>query len=205
MIYLITDRHALHGWSAQLELIAQAAQLGVSLIQIREKDVSANELAEFARAAIAVARSHGARILLNDRADVALATGADGVHLRVTSLSAADVRAFVPPDFLIGVSTHSLAEAQAAQAGGANFITCGPVYETPSKLAYGAPLGLAAFETIAQQVSLPVYALGGITAKNFSEPLRHGATGIAAIRLFQQPDQLAAVVQRIFQIQWQIQ
>lgn len=199
MIYLITDRHLLTGWQAQLELITQAAQLGVPFIQIREKDVSAHALAEFARAAIAAARPHGARILINDRVDVARATNADGVHLRVNSLSAAEVRTFVPTNFLIGVSTHSLAEAQAAQVGGADFITCGPVYETPAKLSYGAPLGLDSFQTIAQQISLPVYALGGITATNFVEPLQHGAAGIAAIRLFQQTEQLAALINNIFQ------
>lgn len=199
MIYLITDRRAFPDWPSQLALIAQAAQLGVPLIQIREKDVSAHELTEFARAAIAAARPHGARILINDRVDVALATDADGVHLRVTSLPAAVVRTFVPSDFLIGASTHSLVEAQAAQVGGANFITCGPVFETPSKQAYGTPLGLKAFENIARQVSLPVYALGGISAENFSAPLQHGAAGIAAIRLFQQSGQLAAIITNLLQ------
>ena len=200
MLYLITDRLALAAphWPAQLGLIEQAARGGVPLIQIREKDLSARELAEFARAAIAIARPHSARVLINDRVDVALAVGADGVHLRVNSLSAENVRAIVPPDFLpnflIGVSTHSLAEAQAAQAGGANFITCGPVYETPSKREYGEPLGLAAFRAIAEAVALPVYALGGINAENLLEPLQHGAAGIAAISLFQDAQQLPKVI-----------
>ena len=196
MIYLITDRRALRDptWAAQLQLIEYAAALGVRLIQIREKDVSANELAGFARQAIAVARPHGARILINDRVDVALAVNADGVHLRVTSLPIATVRQLVPRDFLIGVSTHSLAEARAAQDGGAHFVTCGPVYETPSKQADGAPLGLAAFRAIAQTLTLPVYALGGINATNFREPLQHGAAGIAAIRLWQNTECLAALV-----------
>ena len=203
MLYLITDRLALpapHG-PAQLGLIEQAARGGVPLIQIREKDLSARELAEFARVAVAVARPYGARILINDRVDVALATGADGVHLRVNSLAAENVRAIVPSgvpsDFLIGVSTHSLAEAQAAQAGGANFITCGPVYETPSKREYGAPLGLAALRAIAESVSLPTYALGGINAENFLEPLRHGAAGIATISLFQNAERIAPVIDAI--------
>ncbi len=199
MLYLITDRLALRApqWAAQLDLIAQAAALGVPLIQIREKDLSARELAELARAAIAVARPHGARILINDRADVALAVGADGVHLRVNSLAAEQVRAIAPSDFLIGVSTHSMAEAQAAQAGGANFITSGPVYETPSKREYGAPLGLAKFREIAASVTLPVYALGGINLENLREPLQHGAAGIAAISLFQNAERVADIVSAV--------
>ena len=204
MIYLITDRLALlePHWPTQLELIAQAAALGVSLIQIREKDVSARALAEFARAAIAVARPHGARVLVNDRADVALAVGADGVHLRVTSLPPQALRQFAPPDFLIGVSTHSLAEAQAAQDGGATFITCGPVYETASKRASGAPLGLTAFERIARAVTLPVYALGGINADNLLEPFQHGAAGIAAISLWQNAEQMSAMIARVRERSW---
>ena len=199
MLYLITDRLALPAphWPAQLSLIEQAATLGVSLIQIREKDLSARELAEFARAAIAIARPHGARILINDRVDVAHAVGADGVHLRVNSLAAESVRAIVPSDFLIGVSTHSLAEARAAQAGGANFITCGPVYKTPSKREYGAPLELAKFREIAASVTLPVYALGGINFENLCEPLRHGAAGLAAISLFQNAERLAEIVSAV--------
>ncbi len=196
MLYLITDRLTLPAphRTAQLSLIEQAASRGVPLIQIREKDLSARELAEFARAAIVVARPHGARILINDRVDVALAVGADGVHLRVNSLSVENVRAVVPSDFLIGVSTHSLAEAHVAQAGGANFITCGPVYETPSKREYGVPLGLEKFRAIAEAVALPVYALGGINLANLLEPLRHKAAGIAAISLFQDAQQLPKVI-----------
>ncbi|NOT59632.1 MAG: thiamine phosphate synthase [Acidobacteria bacterium] len=196
MLYLITHRLALPAphWPIQLEFIAQAAASGVLLIQIREKDVSAQTLAEFARQAIAVARPHGARILINDRIDVALAVGADGVHLRVDSLPSAVVRRLTSPDFLIGVSTHSLTEAQAAQAGGASFITCGPVYETPSKYEYGAPLGLAAFRAIAETVAIPVYALGGINERNLLEPLQHGAAGIAAISLFQRAERIARAV-----------
>ena len=199
MLYLITDRLSLpspHDTS-QLALIEQAARGGVTLIQIREKDWSARELAEFARAAIAVARPHGARILINDRVDVALATGADGVHLRVNSLAVEQVRAITSPNFLIGVSTHSLAEAQAAQAGGANFITCGPVYETPSKRAYGAPLGLAALREIAEAVSIPTYALGGINTSNLLEPLHHRAAGIAAISLFQNAERMTEVINAV--------
>jgi thiamine-phosphate pyrophosphorylase len=192
LLYLITDRQqfacspaAETAGETQLELIAQAAQAGCQLIQIREKDLSARELIEFVRAAIARARPHGAKVLVNDRLDVALLTDADGVHLRAKSLPATEVRRMVVrPNFLVGVSTHALAEARAAAAAGAAFIVCGPVFPTPSKAAYGAPLGLARFAEICRAVNLPVLALGGITRENFALPLAHGAAGIAGISLF---------------------
>jgi thiamine-phosphate pyrophosphorylase len=186
LLYLITDRqqftpHPHH----QLDAIAAAAQAGCQLIQIREKDLSARELCEFVRAAIAKAKPHGAQVLVNDRVDVACAAGADGVHLRVNSLPAAEVRRIVPRrDFLIGVSTHSLTEAHAAQTNGADFIVCGPVFPTLSKAEFGAPLGLDRLAEICHSVQLPVLALGGITMGNFAEPLACGAAGIAAISLF---------------------
>jgi thiamine-phosphate pyrophosphorylase len=196
-IYLITDRQAFRRSpqttegelrQAQLEAIARAAQAGCQLIQIREKDLSARALCEFTRAAIARARPHGAKVLLNDRLDVALTVGADGVHLRVTSLPVAEVRRVVAQrglhDFLLGVSTHSLSEAHMAEVGGADFIVCGPVHNTPSKRVYGAPLGIERFAEICRAVNVPVFALGGINLNNFREPLLRGAAGIAAITLF---------------------
>jgi thiamine-phosphate pyrophosphorylase len=190
LLYLITDRRQFSrqrstAWQAQLEVIASASQAGCQLIQIREKDLSTRELCEFVRAAISYARPFGAKILVNDRLDVALATGADGVHLRVNSLPASTVRSLVPAEFLLGVSTHSLAEAQAAEAGGADFIVCGPVYPTASKSNYGPPLGLVRLAEICQTVKLPVLGLGGIMMENYAACLAHGAAGIAAISLFQ--------------------
>lgn len=186
----------------QLEAIAQASAAGCQLIQIREKDLSASALAEFTRQAIAVARPHGAQVLVNDRLDVALATKADGVHLRVTSLPARDVRQQVRqkglPDFLIVVSTHSLAEAEAAEQAGADFIVCGPVFDTPSKREFGEPLGLERFAEICHTVSIPVLALGGINLQNFRETLQRGASGIAAIGLFSNVNTLGSTVELLF-------
>src|SRR5262249_28313918 len=155
LLYLITDRLAFlrnpeityaDAARLQLEAIGRAAQAGCQLIQIREKGMSAKMLGVFTRAAIECARPHGARVLVNDRLDVVMATGADGVHLRVSSIPAQEVRAVTAKkglrDFLIGVSTHSIAEARLAEYGGADFIVCGPVYDTPSKRAFGPPLGL---------------------------------------------------------------
>jgi thiamine-phosphate pyrophosphorylase len=197
LLYLITNRQAFRrnpetsdeaAWHEQLAAISEAAQAGCQLIQIRERDLPAQQLSAFVRAAIRAARPHGAWVLVNDRLDVALAAGADGVHLRASSLPVAEARVLLdrlgPPGLLIGASTHSLAEARAAEAGGADFIVCGPVYETPSKLIYGPPLGLDRFAEVCRAVSLPVLAIGGIQLENFHEPLLKGAAGIAAIGLF---------------------
>lgn len=171
----------------QLAAIAVAAQAGCQLIQIRERDLDSRSLSAFAREAIDRAHPHGARVLINDRLDIALAVNADGVHLRTTSLSAAQVRElakqFGREDVLIGASVHTLAEAQMA-AQSADFIVCGPVYDTPSKRPYGPPLGLTGLAKIACAVDIPTLAIGGIKIENFRESLQCGAAGIAAIGLF---------------------
>jgi thiamine-phosphate pyrophosphorylase len=212
-LYLITDRRAFLRSPEitpddlprlQLDAIGKAAQAGCQLIQIREKDMSAKALVAFTLAAIERARPHGARVLVNDRLDVAMATGADGVHLRASSIPAREVRAVVAEkgldDFLIGVSTHSIVEARLAEAGAADFIVCGPVYDTPSKRAFGAPLGLDVFAEIRSAVKIPVLALGGINLSNYHDLLRRGAAGIAAIGLFADLDSLEQNIQSILNI-----
>ena len=210
LLYLITDRTAFLRSSEityddlprlQLDVIAEAARAGCQLIQIREKDMSAKSLGAFTRAAIERARPHGARVLLNDRLDVAMAAGADGVHLRASSIPAREVRAAAAQrglgDFLIGVSTHSIAEARLAEEGGADFIVCGPVYDTPSKRAFGPPLGLDVFAEICGAVKIPTLALGGVNLSNYHEPLRRGAAGVAAIGLFVDVKNLEQTVRSI--------
>ncbi len=149
------------------------------------------------REAIAAARPWGARVLVNDRFDVALATGADGVHLRTTSLEAAEVRRAAEQagrrDLLIGVSTHGVAEARMAAAGGADFIVTGPGYQTASKIGYGPPLGLEGLAGICRAVEIPVIGLGGIGAENFRPVLAAGAAGIAGIALFQEDGDAATI------------
>ncbi len=190
----------------QIEIIGQAARAGCRLIQIREKDLGARALCEFTRAVIEKARPYGAKVLVNDRLDVAIVAGADGVHLPVSSLPAAAVRVYVSrlglSDFLIGVSTHSLGEAREAESGSADFIVLGPVYDTPSKRASGPPLGIEYFAEVCRAVNIPVLALGGIEISNFHEPLRRGAAGIAAIRLFTDRQNLKQNIETILAAEW---
>ncbi len=168
-----------------LSRIAEAAWAGVELIQIREKDLGTRELVELTRGALEAARGTAARVVVNDRLDVALALGAGGVHLARESLPARVVRRMVPEGFLIGVSCHSLDEALEAESSHADYILLGPIFPAPSKLRYGPPLGLETLRTVATHVTIPVLALGGMTVEKVSECLAAGASGVAGISVFQ--------------------
>jgi len=169
--------------------IRRAAAAGAGWIQIREKDLDARALVEIARFAVAETRAAGARVLVNDRVDVALAANAAGVHLGENSMPLEIVtgwrRSAGRLDFLIGVSCHSLESACAAEGGGADYVFFGPVFETPSKAAFGAPQGIERLREVCAALRIPVLAIGGINAENLRDCLQAGAAGIAAIRLFQ--------------------
>ena len=167
-----------------LRLVRAAVDAEVPLFQIREKLLSARVLFEFVARAAEITHGSKTRLLVNDRSDIARAAGADGVHLTAQSLPVAVVRKTCGAEFLIGVSTHSLAEAQAARDAGADFVVFGPVFETESKRAYGAPQGLEKLREVTRALGeFPVVAIGGITLENFSECFEAGARGIAAIRM----------------------
>jgi thiamine-phosphate pyrophosphorylase len=186
---------------ALLEIIRHAAAAGVDWIQIREKDLEARTLAELVRLAIADTRETGASILVNDRLDVALAAGAAGVHLGETSLPVEAVaewrRAAGRMEFRIGVSCHSAEAARAAERAGADYIFFGPVFATPSKAAFGPPQEIERLREVCRSVRIPVLAIGGVTIENAASCLAAGAAGVAAIRLFQESEDVAAVVARL--------
>jgi len=186
-LYYITDRQVCS--IPLLDNIKRVIEAGVDFIQIREKDLSARELLLLARSAREMKRGHKTKIFVNDRLDVALAADLDGIHLGQSSVQTEQIRGKLPrQDFLIGVSAHSLEEAAAAQKCGASFTTFGPVFFTPSKAKYGTPIGLGPLKQVCQSSRIPVFALGGIDQSNYAECLLNGASGIAAIRLFQDPD-----------------
>ena len=215
LLYYITDRRGFPGDEssrrrALLERIAQAARNGVDFIQLREKDLPTWELEQLAEEALRRVRSESAstRLLVNSRLDVALAVGADGVHLTADDISPADVRAVVArvppscevrPDFLVGVSCHSLEDVHQAEAQGADFAVLAPIFE--KVIAARPPLPGVGLEALRQaaQGRLPVLALGGVSLQNAAQCLAAGAAGIAAIRLFQQGDmqQTVAALRRI--------
>ena len=180
-LYLITDRHQVPAGRSLLETVEAALLGGVRAVQLREKDLTAAELLPLARELRDLTRRFGARLLINDRIDVALAVDADGVHLGGHSLPVAVARRLLGADRLIGISTHHIAEIAAAAAGGADFVTFGPVFATPSKAAYGPPLGLTALQAACTSTPLPVFALGGIKVDHLPALTAKGAHGLAVI------------------------
>lgn len=179
-LYLITDRRQVPGGDL-IAAVRAALKGGVRAVQLREKDLTPRELLPLALALRDLTREFGARLLVNDRIDVALAAGADGVHLGGTSLPPAVARKLLGPDRLIGVSTHSQEEALAAREGGADFVTFGPVWFTPSKATFGPPVGLDRLRTACATSGIPVFALGGVRTENIREALASGAAGAALI------------------------
>jgi thiamine-phosphate pyrophosphorylase len=186
---------------ALLESIRKAAAAGINWIQIREKELGTLALAELVRLAGAATRETGARILVNDRLDVALAAGAAGVHLGEMSLPVETVaewrRSAGRLEFRIGVSCHSVEAAREADVAGADYIFFGPVFATPSKAEFGAPQGVGRLHEVCRTVRIPVLAIGGVTVENAHSCFAAGAAGVAAIRLFQESEDVSAVVSRL--------
>jgi thiamine-phosphate pyrophosphorylase len=210
----VTDRHALpkaherDASAALLDKIREAAAAGVDWIQIREKDLSGKEYAALTGRAIEctagppTSKTSRTRILVNDRLDVALSQPAGGVHLGENSLPLEEARKLADSrirwrDFLVGISCHTVEAATAAARGGADYIFFGPVFATPSKAAYGAPQGLGRLAEVCRAISLPVVAIGGVRLDNAALCLSAGASGIAAIRLFQDAKDVASVVKTV--------
>ena len=205
IIYLITSgatnaqtTPATEEFDNILKLVAAAVAAKVSLIQLREQHVSARVLFELTVRAAKITQASQTRLLVNDRADIARAASADGVHLTTRSLAADVVRATFGPTFLIGVSTHSLEQARAARDNGADFAVWGPVFETESKRVYGEPQGVAKLGEVVRDLEpFPILALGGVNLDNLDECFAAGASGIAGISLFRDQTTLTQTVSRI--------
>ncbi len=191
-LYVVTDRNQTGG-RPLVPLIQEAAVAGVPVVQVRERDLATRELLSLLGALQTVSRPCRPRLLVNDRVDLALAAGLDGVHLRDTSLPVEVARRLLGPDQWVAVSTHSVDDVRRAADGGADFVVFGPVYDTSSKRAYGEPQGLRALEHAAQAVTLPVFAIGGITVDRVAAVRRAGAHGVAVISaILSSPDVGAA-------------
>ena len=181
-LYLVTDRQiARKSNTTLLDAIEKALEGGVRFVQLREKDLSGRELLRLARALRELTAAFGARLMVNDRVDIAILSDADGVHLGQKSISPTDARILLGAEKLIGVSTHSYEEALDAHGEGADFITLGPVFHTPSKAAWGDPVGVGLLQKVAGALSIPVYAIGGITVERLESVLAAGAAGAAVI------------------------
>jgi len=160
--------------------------------------LSARALFDLASQAAELTRGTKTRLLVNDRSDIARAAGADGVHLTTQSLPVEVVRKTCGAEFLIGVSTHSLAEARAACAGGADFVVFGPVFETASKRVYGEPQGLNKLSEVTGELGeCPVLAIGGVTVEHVAECFEAGARGVAAISMLNDAANMSSIVRAI--------
>ena len=205
IIYLITSGEiqsnsspASEDFQRTLTLVRAATSAHVSLIQLREKNLPARTLYELASHCAEITRGTETRLLINDRADIARAARADGCHLTTRSIQASIVRRAFGKDFLIGVSTHSLAEAKGARDDGADFAVFGPVFDTLSKRAYGSPVGTESLRDVAGALSpFPIIALGGITLENTPDVFSAGASGVAAISLLSASQNIHSTVEAI--------
>lgn len=166
--------------TSRSDVIAAALSAGVDAVQLRDRRAAGGPLLTAARALRDLTRSHGGVLLVNERIDVALAAGADGVHLPAASFPLATARRLLGARPWIGRSTHAPAEAETAAAEGADYVVLGPIFATPSKLAFGPPLGLAALT--ATRAACPLIAIGGIAAEHVDALRAAGAHGVAVVR-----------------------
>jgi len=205
IIYLITSGAAPKSTTPEtddfariLALVEAAVAAQIPLLQLREKQISTRVLYQLATEAARITRRTATRLLVNDRADIARAAGAAGVHLTTHSLPAGQIRETYGSEFLIGVSTHSLEEAYAAREQGANFAVFGPVFETDSKVGLGDPQGSEKLREVATELKgFPILAIGGVSLDNIADCFKAGAAGIAAIGLLNDAHNLQTNVSEI--------
>jgi thiamine-phosphate pyrophosphorylase len=197
-VYLITDRKQTK--VPLPEAVRLALQGGVRAIQLREKDLPIRELLALAQDMRSLTKEHSAKLFINDRVDVAIAVDADGVHLAHQSMPPEAVRRVVGDRMLIGVSTHTIEEAKAAEAGGADFITFGPVFLTPSKAAFGQPVGLICLKDVKKIVKIPLFGLGGIKGGNIAQVFSSGADGIAMISEIFRADDIRRAAEGVIRV-----
>jgi thiamine-phosphate pyrophosphorylase len=195
---LVTDRTQTRGRDL-VAVVAECLAAGLPAVQVREKDLGAADLVFICRRLVGPAQDVRAMLVVNDRVDVALAVGADAVQRTHTSLAVDDIRAVAGRRLRIGVSVHSLEEAVDAELKGADWVTYGPVYDTPSKRRYGAPQGLERLATVARGLRIPVVAIGGIIPERVKDVRAAGAHGVAAISSILAADSPAAATRRFLE------
>lgn len=183
----------------QLQLLPR---LMPCMIQIREKELDAKQLFQLALMAAEIAREKEVRILINERADIALAAALHGVHLPEKSCPPDKLRA-VAPELIIGSSVHSPLSARIAEERGADYLLFGPVFDTPSKRKYGPPQGLEKLGALCRSTSLPVFAVGGITPQNIPSCMKQGAYGAAGISIFEPGSGFVATFEQFYNTLYQ--
>lgn len=179
-LYLITDRKNTRGREISF-VVEEALKGGVQAVQLREKGLSSRDLYTAAYELRKLTARYDAKLFINDRLDIALAVGADGIHLGNSSIPLHRARKILGAKRLIGVSCHNTVSAISAQENGADFITFGPVFYTPSKAVFGNPVGVDKLGGIIELLRIPVFALGGVNRGNAPQVIEAGAHGIALV------------------------
>ncbi len=195
-VYVITDARYARGRSHR-EIAEAAIRGGATSVQLRMKEEPARVVLEVARAIGPLCRAAGVAFIVNDRLDVAMLAGADGVHVGQDDLSPTDARTLMGPRALIGVSAATVEEAIAAERAGADYLGIGAVYGTATKSDAGAPVGLARVTEIRRAVRLPLVGIGGITVENAAAVIRAGAHGVAVITAVTLAEDMAGAVRRL--------
>lgn len=179
-LYAITGE-AFHPGRDLIEVMEEAIRGGVDIVQLRDKTSSKRDVLQKAQALRELTKKYGVPFIVNDHIDVALAVDADGIHLGQDDLPLAEARKIVGPDKMIGISTHQIEEARAAQAEGADYIGVGPIFETKSKADVVDPVTTAYIQQVAAEITIPFVAIGGIKLHNVEQVLAAGASRICMI------------------------
>jgi len=180
-LYLITDRKLITSHFSLFSSVEEALKGGLKAVQLREKDLGTRDLLDMAYRMRELTTMYHAKFFVNDRVDIARAVEADGIHLRKESIPAHAIRKTFRDRLIIGVSTHSRDEALDAEKSGADFITLGPIFHTPSKMKYGKPIGIDALRKVRTEISIPIFAIGGVKLNTVEEIKEAGADGAALI------------------------
>jgi thiamine-phosphate pyrophosphorylase len=180
-LYLVTDRKLFTDYYSLFTAVEEALKAGIKAVQLREKDLPTLELLHIAYVMRDLTIRYGAKFFINDRLDIAMCVNAEGIHLGQSSIPVYAVRKVVGDRMMLGVSTHNLHEALIAEKEGADFITFGPIYQTPSKMKYGEPVGLESLMKVKEKISIPIFGIGGIKIDNAKDVINAGAHGIAVI------------------------
>jgi thiamine-phosphate pyrophosphorylase len=198
-LYLVTDRSLSRGRSS-VDVVSAAIKGGVSCVQLREKECSTREFIAEALALKTVLKRHGIPLLINDRVDVALAVGADGVHLGQSDMRIADARRILEPHMIVGISAESVADAIEAENEGADYIGISPVFATGTKTDTVPPLGLERVRLIRAEVDIPLVGIGGINVGNGATVILHGADGIAVVSAIVAADNPELAARELYEV-----
>lgn len=197
-LYVITDRKKTKGRPLE-DVIKDAIEGGATAFQLREKDISSRELFRLSEKLRSLTEKNNCKLIINERGDIVHSVDADGLHLPQNGLPVGVARKIIGKERLLGVSTHSLKEAMHAEEEGADFLTFGPLFYTPSKARYGPPVGLKSLEEVSKKIKIPLFGLGGIKSEMIRDVLNAGAYGIALISAVISAEDVKAATRQLLQ------